>query len=101
MNCPECHAHFNHVRVLESRPQPNYIRRRRYCDKCKHRWTTIEMTPANGTLQGSAWVHSSLDRRYALMPVHEIEAIRNTVDVAFKRMLAVSETIDTICDLNQ
>jgi hypothetical protein len=101
VNCPECYAGFNHVRVLESRPQPNYIRRRRFCDKCQHRWTTIEMVPINGTLQGSAWVHSSLERRYALMPVHEIETMRSTIDLAFKRLLAVSQTIESICDLDK
>ena len=98
MNCPSCNADFSHVLVLESRPTPHYIRRRRRCNECDHRWTTIEMTPPQGMLVGGNWSNSSFQRRFVLMPQHEVEAIRQTVDVAFKRLLALGETIESLCD---
>jgi len=42
MNCPYCHA--ADTRVINSRPSPNgdSIRRRRECQECKERFTTVE-----------------------------------------------------------
>ena len=63
-----------------------------------HRWTTIEMTPPQGMVVGGNWSNASFQRRFVLMPQHEVEAIRQTVDVAFKRLLALGETIESLCD---
>jgi len=40
MNCPKCN-HHNSL-VIETRKKDTYVRRRRKCPKCKHRWTTFE-----------------------------------------------------------
>lgn len=38
--CPKCKADSS---VIDSRPTEQHIRRRRRCDKCQHRWTTVEV----------------------------------------------------------
>lgn len=47
MKCPSCGALSS--RVIDSRPSCNdtEVMRRRACIKCKHRWTTIEMSLAD------------------------------------------------------
>ena len=40
MICPVCKC--GHSSVFDSRPSPDYIRRRRKCLKCGHAWTTYE-----------------------------------------------------------
>lgn len=44
IRCPSCSATDN--RAIDSRPVSNgeIVRRRRLCLKCKHRWTTIEIS---------------------------------------------------------
>lgn len=39
MKCPKC---FTESRVVNSRETVRFLRRRRECLKCKHRWSTIE-----------------------------------------------------------
>lgn len=41
LRCPEC-GHGNHD-VIDSRPSPHFIRRRRQCRLCGARWSTAEM----------------------------------------------------------
>lgn len=41
MKCRECGCEES--RVIESRPAPRGVRRRRVCDRCSHRFTTIEI----------------------------------------------------------
>ena len=40
MNCPICHS--INLKVLDSRPSQNNIKRRRQCMKCKSKFSTIE-----------------------------------------------------------
>jgi hypothetical protein len=44
INCSNCGA--NAVRVLETRPNRNAIRRRKHCCNCGHRETTYEISQA-------------------------------------------------------
>lgn len=46
--CPECGARRD--RVVDSRGNQagTFIRRRRICDGCRHRWTTYERIEADG-----------------------------------------------------
>lgn len=50
MKCPECFS-FNNSIVIDSRPkqieQFSYIRRRRKCLDCEHRYTTYELVGEN------------------------------------------------------
>ena len=39
MECPKC---GRESRVLDSRPEPNQVRRRRKCRSCDERFTTVE-----------------------------------------------------------
>jgi hypothetical protein len=39
--CPECGS--DQVGVTDTRPEANGRRRRKKCDACGHRWTTLEM----------------------------------------------------------
>lgn len=41
MKCPNCHEGSGFV--TGTRHKENSIRRRRICEKCKFRWTTVEM----------------------------------------------------------
>lgn len=41
MKCQNCH-HTEH-RVMRSEPRPGAIRRIRQCDRCGHRWPTLEI----------------------------------------------------------
>ncbi len=45
MRCLKCGASESHV--LDSRPSPNTIRRRRQCHQCHHRWTTYEISKSH------------------------------------------------------
>lgn len=51
MNCPICNKE---TRVVDSRQSPSvdYVRRRRECLKCKHRFSTIEI-PHNFETRGT------------------------------------------------
>ena len=40
MNCPNCGGHTN---VVDSRPNEDSTRRRRECEVCKHRFSTVEI----------------------------------------------------------
>lgn len=40
MDCPQCKS--DNSIVLDSRPHPQYVRRRRKCRTCCHRWSTVE-----------------------------------------------------------
>lgn len=40
MQCPKCNS--KDIRVLDSRPEPKLVRRRRSCNFCNHRFSTIE-----------------------------------------------------------
>lgn len=40
MKCPKCGGDGL---VTDSRPSKKYIRRRRKCTSCDHRWTTVEI----------------------------------------------------------
>jgi len=40
MQCPKCNS--KDIRVLDSRPEPKLVRRRRFCNSCNHRFSTIE-----------------------------------------------------------
>lgn len=55
IQCPEC----QHVRVgvIDSRYSDAHdaIRRRRECPKCKHRWTTYEITAADLNRINERW----------------------------------------------
>lgn len=43
MKCPKCGREEG--KVLDSRPfQENMIRRRRVCERCNHRWSTVEFS---------------------------------------------------------
>lgn len=46
MICPKCNAE-NYSRVLETRSTPEYIRRRRECQKCGQRFFTKEYVAGN------------------------------------------------------
>lgn len=39
--CPNCGS--DQVGVFDSRPEPTGRRRRKKCEPCGHRWTTLEM----------------------------------------------------------
>jgi transcriptional repressor NrdR len=41
MNCPTCHHTEHHV--MRSKARGNVIRRVRQCDRCGHRWATLEI----------------------------------------------------------
>jgi transcriptional regulator NrdR family protein len=41
MNCPEC---AQKSAVIDTGKKVNYVRRRRKCKACGHRWTTREIT---------------------------------------------------------
>jgi hypothetical protein len=45
MRCPRCGS--DNLQVKDSRPTPGAIRRRRACDVCDHRFTTLEL-PVDG-----------------------------------------------------
>lgn len=40
MQCPKCNSKA--IRVADSRPEPKLVRRRRVCESCNHRFSTIE-----------------------------------------------------------
>lgn len=40
MTCPKC---FEKTKVIDSRHEEDYIRRRRVCSNCNHRFFTIEI----------------------------------------------------------
>lgn len=42
MNCPKCQS--NQTKTLSTRTYDDYIRRRRECITCDHRFTTYEIT---------------------------------------------------------
>jgi len=42
MRCPKCDS--RRLIVTDSRSRKKYIRRRRECRECRHRFTTYEMT---------------------------------------------------------
>lgn len=44
MRCPKCGA--ADVYVVDSRDKGEYIRRRRKCERCGHRWYTREVDEA-------------------------------------------------------
>lgn len=64
MKCPCCHSPRD--RVLDSRPTSlgDAVRRRRFCMRCKHRWTTYEQPEGKGPLSPAA----------VLAAVRELEA---------------------------
>lgn len=42
MKCPHCGSDKDNIKVVDSRPTDDGIRRRRECGKCHHRFTTSE-----------------------------------------------------------
>lgn len=42
MICPNVKCHSTNHRVVETRKAEDGIRRRRHCNVCKTRWTTLE-----------------------------------------------------------
>lgn len=85
MNCPYC---GNASRVIDSRPIPEGIRRRRECLSCKRRFTTTEKTlPEGEVLSGDKFTygvpsatwdcficHASEDKEDFVRPLAEILA---------------------------
>lgn len=41
MICPQCKS--KNVYTIDSRDRGNSVRRRRACDDCEHRWSTVEI----------------------------------------------------------
>src|SRR4051812_4106421 len=50
IGCPACGRHDSEVK--DSRSTIRYIRRRRVCRRCAHRWTTIEINAMGADLLG-------------------------------------------------
>lgn len=48
--CPKC---VGESQVIDSRPTPKAIRRRRKCINCRFRWTTLEVTEGALLLEAS------------------------------------------------
>lgn len=65
MNCPSC-GHSSSS-VVDSRPQPSgEVRRRRVCDECEFKWSSMEITVAT---------HEKF--RSAMSALFEIEGLVN------------------------
>jgi transcriptional repressor NrdR len=61
MKCPVCDS--TEHRTLETADSGSRIRRRRCCDRCKHRWTTFEAIDAgDAKLVPLADLEAILDR---------------------------------------
>lgn len=43
MMCPKCNSYTNSVKDSREHPEYNWIKRRRRCDECDHRWNTYEI----------------------------------------------------------
>lgn len=52
MKCPVCSCSDH--RVIDTTESGDAIRRRRKCDRCRHRWTTLERADVENTLQVQA-----------------------------------------------
>lgn len=46
MECPSCKYHTSHVTDSGRQLSKEFIRRRRKCLRCDHRWNTFEITEA-------------------------------------------------------
>lgn len=51
MNCPSCKS--NEISVKDSRDHRDYnwIKRRRECHACEHRWNTVEISEEDLTVE--------------------------------------------------
>lgn len=63
--CPKCGQ--ARITVVDSRARSDTVRRRRLCEGCEHRWTTIEVDPGDA----AAVIHQLEWRLYAARKAYE------------------------------
>ena len=72
MNCPLCKGETD---VIDSRPTKNMIRRRRKCQSCGHRFSTVEtMGTPNNERFGRKMARQALKKA-----IHDLEKRLETV----------------------
>jgi hypothetical protein len=87
MHCPKCKADFSRIVVMETRECSNYVRRRRKCLDCGHRFTTIEIEPALAMKPGNNFTD------YALVDKHELNRIKLFISRQVKYTLNLAEQL--------